>query len=88
MIPIDKVKQIVDTYNDLEKELASGKIDKKDFVKKSKEYSSIGEIIKEAKEYINFEKEKKELDKIINDKKSDKEMVQLEIGRASCRERV
>jgi len=77
MIPIDKVKQIVDTYNDLEKELASGKIDKKDFVKKSKEYSSIGEIIKEAKEYINFEKEKKELDKIINDKKSDKEMVQL-----------
>ena len=36
MIPIDKVKQIVDTYNDLEKELASGKIDKKDFVKKSK----------------------------------------------------
>ncbi len=77
MIPIDKVKQIVDTYNDLEKELASGKIDKKDFVKKSKEYSSIGEIIKEAKEYINFEKEKKELDKITNDKKSDKEMVQL-----------
>ena len=77
MIPIDKVKQIVDTYNDLEKELASGKIDKKNFVKKSKEYSSIGEIIKEAKEYINFEKEKKELDKITNDKKSDKEMVQL-----------
>ncbi len=50
MIPIDKVKQIVDTYNDLEKELASGKIDKKDFVKKSKEYSSIGEIINFSKD--------------------------------------
>ena len=77
MIPIDKVKQIVDSYNDLEKELASGKVDKKYFVKKSKEYSSIGEIIKEAKEYINFEKEKNELDKIVKDKNSDKEMVQL-----------
>ena len=77
MIPLDRVKRLVNTYENLEKELASGSIDKKDFVKKSKEYSNIGEIIKEAKEYINFEKEKKELDKIINDKKSDKEMVQL-----------
>ena len=77
MIPLDKVKQIVDAYNGLEKELASGKVDKKDFVKKSKEYSSIGEIIKEAKGYINFEKEKSDLDKIIKDKNSDKEMVQL-----------
>ena len=32
MIPITKVKSIVDTYNTLEKELASGKIDKKNFV--------------------------------------------------------
>ena len=45
MIPIAKVKSIVDTYITLEKELASGNIDKKDFVKKSKEYSSIGEVI-------------------------------------------
>jgi len=45
MIPIEKVKLIVDTYKTLEKQLASGNIDKKDFVKKSKEYSSIGEII-------------------------------------------
>ena len=77
MIPLKKVKLIVDTYKDLEKELASGKVDKKDFVKKSKEYSSIGEIIKEAEGYINFEKEKNELDKIINDNNSDKEMIQL-----------
>ena len=77
MIPIEKVQQIVDTYKTLEKELASGDIDKKDFVKKSKEYSNIGEVINEAKKYLNFEKEKSELNKIIEDKKSDKEMIQL-----------
>jgi len=77
MIPITKVKSIVDTYNALEKDLASGNIDKKDFVKKSKEYSSIGEVIKEAKGYLNFDKEKKDLEKIIEDKESDKEMIQL-----------
>ena len=47
MIPIEKVKLIVNTYATLEKELASGDINKKDFVKKSKEYSSIGQIIDE-----------------------------------------
>ena len=77
MIPIEKVKLIIDTYKTLEKELASGNIDKKDFVKKSKEYSSIGEIINEAKGYIGFEKEKKELEKIIDEKDSDKEMIKL-----------
>ena len=77
MIPIAKVKSIVDTYKTLEKELASGNIDKKDFVKKSKEYSSIGEVINQAKGYLSFEKEKLELEKIIEDKESDKEMVLL-----------
>ena len=52
MIPLAKVKLIVDTYETLEKELASGNIDKKDFVKKSKEYSSIGEVIEHAKGYV------------------------------------
>ena len=77
MIPIQKVKSIVDTYETLEKELASGNIDKKDIVKKSKEYSSIGEIITEARNYLNFEKEKLELEKIIEDKNSDKDITQL-----------
>ena len=77
MIPIEKVKLIVNTYKTLEKELASGDINKKDLVKKSKEYSSIGEIINEAKGYIGFEKEKKELEKIINEKNADKEMIKL-----------
>jgi len=77
MIPIEKVKLIVETYEALEKQLASGNVDKKDFAKKSKEYSNIGEIIKEARSYSNFEKEKLELKKIIEDKKSDKDMIQL-----------
>ena len=77
MIPIEKVKLIVNTYKILEKELASGNIDKKEFVKKSKEYSSIGEIINEAKAYIDFEKEKKELKKIIDEKNTEKDIVSL-----------
>ena len=64
MIPVKKVKLIVDTYEALEQELASGSISKKDFVKKSKEYSSIGEIINQAKGYLSFEKEKLELDPV------------------------
>ena len=77
MLPIEKVKSIVTTYESLEKELASGSLDNKVFVKKSKEYSSIGEVIKEAKGYISFEKEKKELEKIINEKNGDREMIRL-----------
>ena len=49
MIPLEKIKKIVDTYNKLEKELASSGIKKEDLVKKSKEYSSIGDIINEAR---------------------------------------
>ncbi len=77
MIPIEKIKSIIDMYDSLEKELASGNIDKKEFVKKSKEYSSIGEVIDHARGYIGFAKEKLDLEKIVEDKDSDKEMVQL-----------
>ena len=58
MIPVEKVKLIIATYKKLEQELASGDIDKKDFVKKSKEYSSISEIINEAKSYAAFKDDK------------------------------
>ena len=63
MIPIIKVKLIISSYETLEKELSSSDIDKKDFVKKSKEYSNIGEIISVARGYVGLEKEKKELEK-------------------------
>jgi len=77
MIPIEKVRLITKTYETLEKELASGNIDKKDFVTKSKEYSSIGNVINEARSYISFQKEKEELSKIIDEKNGDKAMIEL-----------
>ena len=77
MIPLEKVKQIVSTYETLEKELVSGDISKKDFANKSKGYSSIRGVINQARSYLGFEKEKVELEKIIEDKKSDKDMIEL-----------
>jgi peptide chain release factor 1 len=77
MIPIKNIENIVKSYESLEKDLASGKIDRKDFVKKSKEYSNIKEIIKSAKEYLSFQKDKSDLEKIINDKNSEKEIIEL-----------
>jgi len=77
MIPLEQVKQIVSTYETLEKELASGDINKKDFANKSKGYSSIREVINQARSYLGFEKEKAELEKIIEDKKSDKDIIEL-----------
>ena len=77
MIPIKNVENIISNYEGLEKDLASGLIDKKNFASKSKEYSDIKDIIGEARAYIRFEKDKQDLEKIINDKTSDKEMVEL-----------
>ncbi len=77
MIPIEKVKKIVDRYNSLEKELSSGEFDPKKFAQKSKEYSSLKDIISTAKEFLNFEKNKKELKNLINDKSNDKDMISL-----------
>ena len=77
MIPLEKVQLIAKKYETLEKELASGNIDKKDFVTKSKEYSSIGNVINEARSYISFQKEKEELSKIIDEKNGDKAMIEL-----------
>ena len=58
MVPKDKVKEIIEKHDTLEKELSSGNTDPKLFAKKSKEYSSLGEIITIAREYLNFESEK------------------------------
>ena len=77
MIPLEQVQQIVSTYETLEKELASGDINKKDFANKSKGYSSIREVINQARSYLGFEKEKAELETIIEDKKSDKDIIEL-----------
>ena len=77
MIPLEKIKNIIDRHSKLESDLSSTNIDKKKFAEMSKEYSDLNEIIDDAKFYSLFEIEKKELEKIINDKVSDKEMIEL-----------
>ena len=77
MIPIDKVKKIIERYISLEKELSTGKVETKLLAKKSKEYSDLKNIVPSAKEYIEFEKNKNDLENIIKDEQSDKEMVSL-----------
>ena len=77
MVPINKVKEIIIKHDSLEKELSSGSIDPKLFVKKSKEYSSLVGIIRIAREYVNFENEKRDLLNMVQDKSNDQEMVDL-----------
>ena len=77
MVPIDKVKDIVNRHDTLEKDLSSGNIEPRLFAKKSKEYSSLGGIIKIAKEYLNFENEKQDLVNIVQDKSNDSDICEL-----------
>ena len=77
MLPISKVQRLILKHSELEKDLSSGKIDKKNFAEKSKEYSELNEIIKEAISYRDYEKSSNDLEKIINDSKSDNEIVEL-----------
>ena len=77
MIPLEKVQDIIARHDNLEKELSSGKIDTKLFAKKSKEYSSLGNIISIAREFVKFQNEKNDLNQIIQDKNSDNEMIEM-----------
>ena len=74
MLPLEKVKNLINRHIQIENELASGEVDKKKYADISKEYSDLNEIINQAKEYLNFHKETEELNNIINDKNSDTEM--------------
>ena len=47
------------------------------FAKKSKEYSSLGNIISFARAYVKFDNEIKDLENIIDDKKNDVEIVEM-----------
>ncbi len=77
MIPIKTVEELISKHSVLEKDLSSGKIDKKLFAEKSKEYSDLNEIIQNAKKYINYEKDRSEIQKILDDKNSDTELVKM-----------
>ena len=77
MIPLKKIKDLITKHSDLERDLSSGKIDKKFFAEKSKEYSDLNEIISDAKNYISFEKDKSELQKILFEQNTDKELLRM-----------
>ena len=77
MVPIDKVKDIINKHNNIEKELSSGNIEPKLYAKKSKEYSNLKEIIEVARKYVNFENEKNDLHNITQDKSNEQEMIDL-----------
>jgi len=77
MVPTNKIEELISKHSLLEKELSSGKTEKKQFAEKSKEYSDLNDIIKQAKKYISFEKEKNELEKIINDKNSGNDLITM-----------
>ena len=77
MIPQKTIEELIEKHSILEKDLSSGKIDKKIFAEKSKEYSDLNEIIDDAKKYISYEKDKTELEKIMNDQNSDEELLKM-----------
>ena len=77
MIPQKTIEELIEKHSLLEKDLSSGKIDKKSFAEKSKEYSDLNTIINDAKNYISFEKEKIELEKILSDQNTDEEILKM-----------
>ena len=77
MIPEKTIEELISRHSSLEKDLASGEIDKKHFAEKSKEYSDLNEIVESAKKYSSYVNDKNELEKILNDKNSDEELIKM-----------
>ena len=80
MLPREKVQNLINRHLELEKELSSGRVEKKKFAEISKEYSDLNDIINQAKEYLSYRKDLEELNNIINDKTSDDEMKDFAIS--------
>ena len=77
MIPKKTIEELINKHLILEKDLSSGKVDKKSFAEKSKEYSDLNEVIENARKYLLFETDKKELEKILDDQTADKELKKM-----------
>jgi peptide chain release factor 1 len=77
MIPIDKVENIVDRFNELEIILAKPDLKKDEFVNNSKEYSNLNEIISYAKDYLKVLEDLKTTKNILDDKSTDKEFYEM-----------
>ena len=82
MIPQKTIEELINKHSSLEKDLSSGKTEKKLFAEKSKEYSDLNEIVDSAKKYLLFESNKIDLEKILNETSSDddiKKMAEVEL---------
>ena len=77
MIPQKTIKELINKHSILEKDLSSGKVDKKDFAEKSKEYSDLNDIVNNAKKYLSFENDKIGLEKILAEQGSDDELKKM-----------
>jgi len=77
MIPNKTIEELINKHSELEKDLSSGKIDKKSFAEKSKEYSDLNEIIDSAKKYISYENDKIDLEKILEEQSGDIELIKM-----------
>ena len=77
MIPQKTINELIDKHSNLEKDLSSGRIEKKLFAEKSKEYADLNEIINIAKKYISFEKDKLEIEKILDENNTDEELARM-----------
>ena len=77
MLPINKVKEILSRYEVLEKTLSQSDIDKHTYVKNSKEYASIGDIIDDVKFYLKILNDQISSKKILDDKSVEKELKEM-----------
>ena len=77
MIPVEKIQDIINKHDNLEKDLSSGSLNPKIFAQKSKEYSSLGSVISFAREFVKFDGELEDLKNIIQDKNNDAEMLEM-----------
>ena len=80
MSPQKTIEELINKHSILENDLSSGKIDKKLFAEKSKEYSDLNDIIEIAKKYLSYEKDKTNLEKILNEQNSDEELKKMAIS--------
>ena len=78
MIPSKTIQELIKKHSNLEKDLSSGKIEKKLFAEKSKEYADLNEVINDAKKYISYEGDKGELEKILTSEMIDKVVSEVE----------
>jgi len=77
MIPTEKVKNIILRFEELETILAKPDIKKEDFVKFSKEYSNLNEVISYARNYVKTLDDLDQAKKIIEDKSVDKDLYDM-----------